>query len=83
MAAGVRLTQMCIRYHAYNLAGQNQCSCYNKVSYSGCGFLSGTPLTNITVFYAREDNGLIPSKIIILIDNEVCRPLAVARSYFR
>jgi hypothetical protein len=51
---------------------------------SGCAFLSGTPPTNTTVFYAREDNGLIPSKkIIILIDNEVCRPLAVARSYFR
>jgi len=39
---------------------------------------------NITVFYAREDNGLVPSrKIILLIDNAVCRPLAMARSYFR
>jgi len=81
MAAGVRLAQMCIRYHAYNSPGQSQCSCYIRVSYSGCAFLSGTPHTNITAFYAREENGLVPSKkIILLIDNEVCRPLAMARS---
>jgi len=84
MAAGVRLTQMCIRYHAYNSPGLSQCSCYIKVSHSGCAFLSGNPPTNITVFYAREDNGLFPSKkIILLIDIKVCRPLAVARSYLR
>jgi hypothetical protein len=84
MAAGVRLTQMCIRYHAYNSPGLSQCSCYIKVSHSGYACLSGTPPTNVTVFYALEDNGLVPSKkIILLIDNEVCTPLAVARSYLK
>lgn len=64
MAAGVRLTQMCIRYHACNSPGPFQCACFIKVPQSGCAFLSGTPPTNITAFYAREDKGLIPNNML-------------------